>query len=178
MWLFKHKYDADGNLSRHKARLVANGKSQEAGVEFNETFSPVVKPMTIQTVLDLAVCRNWHLHQLDVKNMFLQGELEETVYMHQPPCFIDKDNLKHVCKLHKTVYDLKQASRAWNSKFSAFLLTLGFGQSKADASLFIFKKNEEMAYILLYVDDIVLTTSTTLLHRLIHALKMNFQCHT
>ncbi|GJZ80536.1 ribonuclease H-like domain-containing protein, partial [Tanacetum coccineum] len=84
MWLYKHKYNADGSLSRYKARLVANGRSQQQSIDCDETFSPVVKPATIQTVLSLAVSREWPIHQLDVKNAFLHGHLTETVYMHQP----------------------------------------------------------------------------------------------
>nr|GEY92693.1 ribonuclease H-like domain-containing protein [Tanacetum cinerariifolium] len=84
MWLFKHKFHVDGTLSRYKARLVANGSSQQLGVDFDETFSPVVKPATIRTVLSLVVSRKWPIHQLDVKNAFLNGDLSETIYMHQP----------------------------------------------------------------------------------------------
>ncbi|GJU86335.1 ribonuclease H-like domain-containing protein [Tanacetum coccineum] len=89
MWLFKHKFHADGTLSRYKARLVANGSSHQLGVDFDKTFSLVVKPATIRTVLSLAVSRQWPIHQLDVKNAFLNGDLSETVYMHQPPGFVD-----------------------------------------------------------------------------------------
>lgn len=90
MWLFKHKHDADGALTRHKAGLVANGKSQEEGVDFTETFSPVVKPATIRTILKIGVACDWPIHQLDVKNAFLHGDLDETVYMHQPPGFVNQ----------------------------------------------------------------------------------------
>nr|GEW74618.1 ribonuclease H-like domain-containing protein [Tanacetum cinerariifolium] len=89
MWLFKHKFHVDGTLSRYKARLVANGSSQQLGVDFDDTFSLVVKPATIHTVLSLAVSRKWSIHQLDVKTDFLNGDLSETVYMHQPPGFVD-----------------------------------------------------------------------------------------
>ncbi|GKA33895.1 ribonuclease H-like domain-containing protein [Tanacetum coccineum] len=91
MWLVKHKFHADDILSRYKARLVANGSSQLLGVDFDETYSPVVKPATIHTVLSLAVSRKWPIHQLDVKNAFLNGDLSETVYMHQPPGFVDAE---------------------------------------------------------------------------------------
>ena len=89
MWLFKHKYRENGDLERHKARLVVNGKSQQVDVDCDETFSPVVKPATIRTILSIAMSKNWPIHQLDVKNAFLQGDLKETVYMHQPPGFVN-----------------------------------------------------------------------------------------
>ncbi|GJT14616.1 ribonuclease H-like domain-containing protein [Tanacetum coccineum] len=89
MWLFKQKFHADVTLSCYKARLVANGSSQQLGVNFDETFSLVVKPATIRTVLSLVVSRKWLIHQLDVKNAFLNGDLSKTVYMHQPPGFVD-----------------------------------------------------------------------------------------
>ncbi|GJT00784.1 ribonuclease H-like domain-containing protein [Tanacetum coccineum] len=121
MWLFKHKFHADGTLSRYKARLVANGSSQQLGVDFDETFSPVVKPATIRTVLSLAVSRQWPIHQLDVKNAFLNGDLSETVYMHQPPGFVDNRYPHHVCLLQRSLYGLKQAPRAWFQRFAALL---------------------------------------------------------
>ncbi|GJS61113.1 ribonuclease H-like domain-containing protein [Tanacetum coccineum] len=111
MWLFKHKFHADGTLSRYKARLVANGSNQQHGVDFDETFSPVVKPATIRTVLSLVVSRQWPIHQLDVKNAFLNGDLSKTVYMHQPPGFVDSRYPNHVCLLQRSLYGLKQAPR-------------------------------------------------------------------
>ncbi|GKD62083.1 ribonuclease H-like domain-containing protein [Tanacetum coccineum] len=113
MWLFKHKYHADGTLSRYKARLVANGSSQQLGVDFDETFSLVVKPPTIRMVLSLVVSRQWTIHQLDVKNAFFNGDLSETVYMHQPPGFVDNRYPHHVCLLQRSLYGLKQAPWAW-----------------------------------------------------------------
>ncbi|GJR05343.1 ribonuclease H-like domain-containing protein [Tanacetum coccineum] len=89
MWLFKHKFHVDGTLSRYKARLVANGSSQQLGDDFDETFSPVIKPATIRMILSFVVSHQWTIHQLDVKNAFLNGDLSETVYMHQPPGFVD-----------------------------------------------------------------------------------------
>ncbi|GJT47462.1 ribonuclease H-like domain-containing protein [Tanacetum coccineum] len=113
MSLFKHKFHADGTLSRYKARLIANGSSQQLGVDFDETFSPVVKPATIRMVLILVVFRQWLIHQLDVKNAFLNDDLSKTVYMHQPPGFVDSRYPYHVFLLQRSLYGLKQAPRAW-----------------------------------------------------------------
>ncbi|GJY53439.1 ribonuclease H-like domain-containing protein [Tanacetum coccineum] len=99
MWLYKHKYNADGSLNRYKARLVANGHSQQQGIDYDETFSHVVKLSTIRTVLSLVVSRQWPIHQLDIKNAFLHSHLTETVYMHQPPGFTDSAHSDHVCVL-------------------------------------------------------------------------------
>ncbi|GJR53274.1 ribonuclease H-like domain-containing protein [Tanacetum coccineum] len=127
MWLFKHTFHADETLSRYKARLVANGTSQQLGVDFDETFKLVVKPATIRTVLSLAVSRKWLIYQLDVKNAFLNSDLSEIVYMHQPPGFVDTRFPNHV------------------------------------------------AYLLLYVDDIILTASSiALLQHLIDSLYHEF----
>ncbi|GJX77762.1 ribonuclease H-like domain-containing protein [Tanacetum coccineum] len=136
MWLFKHKFNADGSLSRYKARLVTNSRSQQQRIDCDETFSPVVKPATIRTVLSLVVTRDWPIHQLDVKNAFLHGQLSEIVYMHQPP---------------------------------------GFFHSKIDTLLFVYHKGSDVAYLPLYVNDIILTAlSTALLQRIITLLHSEF----
>ncbi|GJW81798.1 ribonuclease H-like domain-containing protein [Tanacetum coccineum] len=163
MWLFRHKYNADGFLSRYKARLVANGRSQQQGIDCDETFSPVVKPATIRTVLSLAVTRDWPIHQLDVKNAFLHGQLSETVYMHQPLGFIDSSHPDYVCHLQRSLYGLKQAPRAWFQRFASFITRVSFQHSKTDTSLFVYHQGSNIAYLLLYVDDIVLTASSTAL---------------
>ncbi|GJW82450.1 ribonuclease H-like domain-containing protein [Tanacetum coccineum] len=171
MWLFKHKFKADGSLSRYKARLVANGRSQQQGIDCDETFSPVVKPATIRTVLSLAVSRDWPIHQLDVKNAFLHGHLSETVYMHQPPGFVDPNKPNYVCHLQRSLYGLKQAPRAWFQRFASYATRVGFQHSKTDSSLFVFHRGSDIAYLLLYVDDIILTASSSaFLQRIITSL--------
>jgi len=174
-WIFKHKFHADGSLDRYKARWVLRGFTQRPGVDYDETFSPVVKPATVRTVLTLAHSLDWPIHQLDVKNAFLHGTLSETVYCCQPTGFADPALPGHVCKLNKSLYGLKQAPRAWYSRFASFLLSLGFSEAKSDTSLFIYRRGTETVYLLLYVDDIVLTASSVqLLHRVIAALKKEF----
>ncbi|XP_021767520.1 uncharacterized protein LOC110731910 [Chenopodium quinoa] len=160
MWLFKHKYKSNGDLERHKARLVCDGRSQEVGVDCDETFSLVVKSATIRTVLSLAMAKKWSIHQLDVKNAFLHGDLQETVYMHQPSGFVDRRAPSYVCQLRKALYGLKQAPRAWYQCFVNFLVKLGLVIAKRDNSLFTFRQGDDMAYFLIYVDDIILATSS------------------
>ncbi|GKB90826.1 ribonuclease H-like domain-containing protein, partial [Tanacetum coccineum] len=175
MWLFKHKYHADGSLSRYKACLVANGRSQQDGIDYDETFSPVVKPATIRTVLSIVVSRSWPIHQLDVKNAFLHGHLSETVYMHQPPGFVDPKRPDYVCHLQRSLYGLKQALRAWFQRFAGYATQVGFQQSKTDSSLFIYHRGSDIAYLLLYVDDIILTASSfAFLQRVIASLHGEF----
>jgi len=129
-----------------------------------------VKPTTIRIILTIALSKSWSIHQLDVKNAFLHGELQETVYMHQPMGFRDPIHPDYVCLLKKSLYGLKQAPRAWYQRFADFAFTLGFSHSKYDHSLFIYRKGNDMAYILLYVDDIILTASSDALHRSIMSL--------
>ena len=174
-WIFKHKYHSDGTLARHKARWVVRGFSQQHGIDYDETFSPVVKPATIRAVLSIATSRAWPIHQLDVKNAFLHGHLDETVYCQQPPGFVDPAAPDHVCHLQKSLYGLKQAPRAWYQRFASFIRQLGFVASASDTSLFVLKEGASIAYLLLYVDDIILTaSSSTLLQQIMAKLTSEF----
>ncbi|GJS15252.1 ribonuclease H-like domain-containing protein [Tanacetum coccineum] len=148
---------------KYKARLVANGRNQQYGVDCSNTFSSVVKPATIRTVLSLALAQNWPVHQLDVKNAFLNGDLSETVYMYQPSGFVDSRFPHHVCRLQRSLYGLKQAPRTWFQRFAGYALRVGFTSSRCDSSLFIYQHGTEVAYLLIYVDDIVLMASSTAL---------------
>ena len=108
--------------------------------------------VVVDAVLSIAASRAWPIHQLDVKNAFLHGHLEETVYCQQPSGFIDSANPDYVCLLQKSLYGLKQAPRAWNQRFASYICRLGFTATKSDASLFVYKDGDSVAYLLLYVD--------------------------
>nr|GEY83823.1 retrovirus-related Pol polyprotein from transposon TNT 1-94 [Tanacetum cinerariifolium] len=155
--------------------LVANGSSQQLGVDFDETFSPVVKPATIRTVLSLVVSHQWPIHQLDVKNAFLNGDLSKTVYMHQPPSFVDSRYPHYVCLLHRSLYGLKQAPRAWFQRFAGYATRVEFYHSRCDSSMFIYRQGSQVAYLFIYVDDIILTAlCPTLLQQIISSLNNEF----
>jgi hypothetical protein len=174
-WVFTHKFRADGTFDRYKARWVLQGFTQRPGVYYGETFSPVVKPATVRIVLTTVVSHNWPIQQLDVKNTFHHGTLTETVYCCQPTGCADPAHLDLVCHLRKYLYGLKQALRTWYSWFASYLTTLGFIEAKSDISLFIFRRGSDTVYLLLYVDDIILTASNTeLLRRTISALHQEF----
>jgi hypothetical protein len=158
-WVFKLKRKVDGSIERYKARLVAKGFKQRYGYDNEETFSPAIKPATIRLVLALAVTHGWTLRQLGIQNAFLHGHLEETVYMRHTPGFEDPNQPGHLCKLKKALYGLKQAPRAWYSKLSTKLQKLGLTASKADTSLFVYKTKNTIVYMLVYVDDIIITSS-------------------
>ena len=122
-----------------------------------------MKATTIRVILALATMNNWPLRQLDVSNAFLYGTLEEVFYMVLPQGYVHPQYPHHVCKLHKSIYGLKQASRAWLSRLTTFLLSLNFIVSKADTSLFILKHGADVVFLLVYVDDLVLTGSSPVL---------------
>ncbi|CAH9129165.1 unnamed protein product [Cuscuta epithymum] len=159
-WVYKIKYKPNGDVERYKARLVAKGFTQVEGVDFHETFAPVAKLVTVRCMLSVAAKRNWDVHQLDVNNAFLHGDLSEDVYMRIPQGF-SKNNDTRVCKLQKSLYGLRQASRNWYKKFTQALTGVGFRQSKADHSLFIFRQGTIYTFVLIYVDDVLLAGNDT-----------------
>ena len=146
--------------------MVAKGFNQEEGIDYGETFSPVVKSTTVRLVLAMAAHFGWNLRQLDVKNAFLHGILQEEVYIAQPPGFIDSQHPE---------YGLKQAPRAWNDKFTSFLPSLRFNTNYADSSLFVKKSGSSVVILLLYVDDIIVTgNAPTMIDDVISALTKEF----
>ena len=150
-WVYKTKLDEKGAIDRYKARLVAKGYSQIQGIDYEEVFAPVAKIATIRTLLAFAVYFNWEVHQMDVKTAFLNGELTEEIYMEQPEGFQSGTN--KVCRLKKSLYGLKQASRTWYQCINDYLLSVGFNRCSADDSLYIMFDKNEQVIIVLYVDD-------------------------
>jgi hypothetical protein len=174
-WIYRHKLLADGSLDRYKARWVLRGFTERPDIDYDETFSPVVKPAKVRVVLSLALSQNWPIHQLDVKNAFLHDTLIETMYCMQLSGFVDSPRSDFVCRLNKSLYGLKSAPRAWHHRFASHLVSLGFVETKSDTSLFIYRCGPDTSYLLLYVDDIVLTAfSIGFLKYIIEALQREF----
>ena len=157
-WVYRVKYNSDGSIHRYKARLVVRGDHQIEGFDYTETFAPVARMTTVRCFLAVAVARGWELHQMDVNNAFLHGDLDEEVFMKLPPGFSSSDPTK-VCRLRKSLYGLRQAPRQWFAKLSFKLCQYGFTRTYADYSLFIYHQGEVFMALLVYVDDIVLASN-------------------
>lgn len=153
-WVFRVKPGEGGNPDRYKARLVARGFSQRFGFDYTETYSPVVKLDTLRTMLAVANQERMFVHQMDVRTAFLNGDLSEEIYMSQPEGFVEGQDL--VCRLHKSLYGLKQASKAWNDRFHRFIARLGFKRSTSDQCLYWRGEKDKRVYLILYVDDILI----------------------
>ena len=129
-WIFKKKIDADGNVHIYKAKLVAKGFRQIQGVDYDETFSPVAMLKSIRILLAIAAYYDYEIWQMDVKTAFLNGNLSEDVYKTQPEGFVDQQNARKVCRLMKSIYGLKQASRSWNLRFDEEVKSFGFSKNE------------------------------------------------
>ena len=132
-WIFKRKTNTDGNVTIHKARLVAKGFRQVQGVDYDETFSPVAMLKSVRILLAIAAYFDYEIWQMDVKTTFLNGNLEENVYMIQPEGFVAPEDAGKVCKLKRSIYGLKQASRSWNLRFDEVIKSFGFIQNGEEA---------------------------------------------
>ncbi|KAG8502831.1 hypothetical protein CXB51_000478 [Gossypium anomalum] len=161
-WVFTAKFNSDGSLNKHKARLVVKGYSQEYGTDFMETFAPIARLDTIKLLFALAVQKQWKIHQLNVKSAFLNGFLNEQIYIEQPEGFKVPGEEDKVYRLRKALYGLKQAPRAWYDRVDAYLCRLGFKKSQSEPTLYVKKTEDETLLIIsVYVDDLLVTGSRT-----------------
>lgn len=173
-WVFKTKLNSDGEVVRHKARLVVRGFSQRKGIDYNETFSPVVKYTSIRFLFVLAARYKLRISQMDVVTAFLYGDLDEEIYMVQPEGFSGDPTL--VCRLMKSLYGLKQASRQWNHKINAVLENFGFERCDADQCIYYMIKNDDILIVALYVDDFLIFSNNLALEtKLKNCLEQNFK---
>ena len=155
-WVFKKKIGSDGSVCSYKARLVAQGFTQKIGIDYEETFSPVVRFESVRTVLSLAAQHGLHVHHMDVSSAFLNGELSEELYMKQPDGFVMKGKENLVCKLSKSIYGLKQSAKCWNSALDSYLKELNFKQSSSDSCIYTLISDDDVCIIAVYVDDIII----------------------
>jgi hypothetical protein len=154
-WILRKKLNANGTINKYKARLVAKGYSQKEGIDYEETFSPVVKFNSIRIIFAIAVNNNLLLHQMDVKTAFLNGNIEEDIYMQQPEGYSNEDGL--VCKLQRSLYGLKQSARSWNQRINTVLLELGFQRCNGDNCMYTHGYGtDSWIMIALYVDDLII----------------------
>ncbi|KAM2808794.1 hypothetical protein PS2_043635 [Malus domestica] len=158
-WVYKTKRDAAGRVERYKARLVAKGFNQREGVDYNDTFSPVSSKDSMRVIMALTSHFDMELHQMDVKTAFLNGDLQEDIHMIQPLGFVERGKEKMVCKLNKSIYGLKQASRQWFLKFDQVITSHGFTENKMDDCIYLKFKGSNFIFLILYVDDILLASS-------------------
>lgn len=170
-WVFKRKLTPSGSIERYKARLVVKGFHQRYGVDYDNVFAPVVRASTVRVFLSLCAIMDYELHSVDITNAFVQGTLDEDVYMTQPPGY--DDGTTKVCKLLKSLYGLKQAPRVWSKKLQAFLLSLGAVQCLSDGALYILESHRGRVILLVYVDDILLASANkasvlALKHQILH----------
>ena len=164
-WVFKTKRDAKGNIERFKTRLVAKDFTQKEGIDYKETFSPVSKKDSLRIIMAFIAHYDLELHQMDVKTAFLNGNLDDNIYMEQPEGFT-KEGKEHLgCQLKKFIYGLKQTSRQWYITFNDTITTFGFKENTVDQCIYLKVKGSKLIFLVLYMDDILLASSNLgLLH--------------
>ncbi len=153
-WVFKLKTASNGGIERYKARLVAKGFAQREGIDYDEVFAPVSKYATLRTLLAFVAADDLELHQLDIKTAFLNGDIDEDIYLKQPPGY-EEGTSNLVCHLRRALYGLRQAPRQWHARLKKELEGLGFTESEADPGLFIYNDKHDTIYLLVYVDDLL-----------------------
>jgi len=154
-WVFRNKLNEQGEVTRNKARLVAQSYSQQEGIDYTETFAPVTRLEAIRLLLSYVVNHGIILYQMDVKSAFLNGVIEEEVFVKQPPSFDDLKHPDHVYKLKKSLYGLKQAPRAWYDRLSNFLIKNDFKRGQVDTTLFRRTLKKDILVLQIYIDDII-----------------------
>jgi len=175
-WVFKKKLDEQGVIVRNKARLVAKGYNQEEGIDFGETYAPVATLEVVRLLLAYACINGFKLHQMDVNIAFLNGYIDEEVYVIQPPGFEDHKYPYHVFKLKKKLYGLKQTPRQWYERLSNFLLSQGYEKGKTNKTLFIKKAYNEIILVQVYIDDIIFgSTNETLCEQFVKVMQGEFE---
>ena len=175
-WVFRTKLNADGSINKHKARLVVKGYAQIFGVDFSDTFAPVARLDTIRLLLAIAAQKGWKIYQLDVKSAFLNGLLEEEIYVEQPEGFAVKGHEDDVYLLKKALYGLKQAPRAWYSRIDEHLMKLGFRKSLSETTLYIKGDDVNFIVVSVYVDNLLVTGSNVeLVDKFKEDMKMVFE---
>jgi hypothetical protein len=142
-WFYKIKHVANGSIEKYKERFVSRGFSQKEGIDYEEAFSPIPRYTSIRTIISLAAKMKWKLHQMDVKTTFLNGVIEEEVYIEKPQGFEVEDRKTHVCRLKKAMYGLKQDPRPWYGRIDSFLTSFRFTKSKVDSNLYFNIMNDE-----------------------------------
>ena len=158
-WVFKRKYKSDGSLERYKARLVCTGYSQKYGIDYEETFSPVVRPESIRLLVAIAAQLGGSIHQMDVTTAFLNGKLDEEIYVKQPMGYVQNGFEDKVYKLKKSLYGLKQAPLCWNKEIDGVLTKFGFTRNKADHGVYVKGKGKDWISVALYVDDLLIISA-------------------
>jgi hypothetical protein len=174
-WLYKIEHATDGSVEKFKARFVARGFSQKEGIDYDDIFALVAKYTSIRIIISLASVFYWKLHHMDVKIAFLNGEVEQEVYIEQPKGFVIHEKESHVYKLNKALYGLKQALRAWYGRIDSFLQSLGFSKSIADPNLYINIVKNHHVILVLYVDDLFLTEEEHLIAQTKRELSAEFE---
>jgi transposase InsO family protein len=160
-WVYKLKRDASGDVFKYRARLVAKGFTQQHGVDYNEVFAPVARFASIRLLLGMANLLNLEVHQMDVQSAFLNGKIEEEIFMKQPPGYVDEAQPNAVCRLQRSLYGLKQSARCWNLELHKYLISNGYTQCTADPCVYVKRDGESFLWLSLYVDDLILACNDT-----------------